>query len=150
MSQKSLIDHPVLNPAAHNPDNVPLDKVPEFHRFIRPDQVDGLWHKGSMFWNCTVQEFQYGTHNDLSDGAFHLESCSIIERFVLSPADYVNADGTVCPQCESKDLTATAEAEPSGVNMFTPIKCDSCGASWTDVYTLSGFENFVPGKNDRA
>jgi hypothetical protein len=55
--------------------------------------------------------------------------------------EYVKACGLQCPACKSKELQCDTPQQDGAV-IHQNIDCLSCGAYWTDLYTLSGFSNF--------
>ena len=66
----------------------------------------------------------------------------------LSPSQYVKGLGLSCPCCQAQ------EGEGSSWDYETPfvwqkVTCLNCGASWTDFYQLTGYENLTSGKGER-
>ena len=60
---------------------------------------------------------------------------------MLSQKEYAAKGGLVCPHCGSKDLVGhQVDLDVNGV--FQEVTCQACGAMWTDVYKLTGFDNF--------
>lgn len=54
---------------------------------------------------------------------------------------YVKNSGSYCPNCQSTELEGIGEINADGDWMSSEIKCNNCGARWTDIYTLSGYDN---------
>lgn len=52
---------------------------------------------------------------------------------------YISSGGTICPFCESKELTGYAITIEDGQATQTII-CESCNKSWTDIYKLVDIE----------
>lgn len=55
------------------------------------------------------------------------------------PKEYAAAWGTRCPHCDGNDLSGEQFTVEEG-KAWQPIKCHGCGASWNDLYTLTGYE----------
>ena len=56
----------------------------------------------------------------------------------LTDAEYVATLGTRCPVCQSTRLDG-GSVEIDGTAASQEIWCMNCGASWTDIYTLTGY-----------
>ena len=59
----------------------------------------------------------------------------------MSSAEYVAAEGTMCPVCKSHELEGE-ESEFGGqaVDEATmKVQCVRCNAEWVDVYKLIGY-----------
>ena len=56
----------------------------------------------------------------------------------LTDAEYVATLGTRCPVCQSTRLDG-GFVEIDGATASQEIRCMNCGASWTDIYTLTGY-----------
>lgn len=52
---------------------------------------------------------------------------------------YAHIGGVECPVCSSTVLKPTDDLVSEGRKAYQSIECSSCGASWVDEYTLSGF-----------
>jgi hypothetical protein len=59
---------------------------------------------------------------------------------MLSPKEYAERQGAVCPVCGSKNIVAGNGETRSDIRTEN-IDCNGCGASWTDIFTLSGYDN---------
>lgn len=59
-------------------------------------------------------------------------------------AEYVLHAGCVCPVCGSDDVVSDG---PDGEYDYNKIgmrcHCDSCDATWDEIYTLTGYDNLV-------
>ena len=55
--------------------------------------------------------------------------------------EYVKNGSGKCPACGSDDVVRW-EATVNGTTMRQEVCCGECDANWTDVYKLSGFDNF--------
>lgn len=65
----------------------------------------------------------------------------------LSPEGYAATGGHVCPACAGRDLASGRIAIPGGVQYLTrQAACENCGATWTAVYELTGYEGLVAPK----
>lgn len=58
----------------------------------------------------------------------------------LTPVEYADRGGCVCPRCGSSDLSGQFISIDEG-GAHQPMHCDACGANWVDTYTLSGYVN---------
>ena len=50
---------------------------------------------------------------------------------------YVKKGGSICPYCESYDITVDGNPLFDANYVSQDVKCDDCGSEWRDVYTLS-------------
>ena len=58
-------------------------------------------------------------------------------------------DFNQCPNCRSKEVEGDS-FEAGSRDAWQEVKCLSCGASWLELYTLSGYDNlWVPGKEQK-
>lgn len=51
---------------------------------------------------------------------------------------YIESKGQVCPVCNKKYTVEGGSVEMDGDKAYQEVTCTSCGASWTDIYTLTG------------
>lgn len=58
----------------------------------------------------------------------------------LTDAEYVATLGTNCPVCQSTQLEGSS-VDIDGGFASQEIWCKTCGASWNDTYTLTGYTN---------
>ena len=58
----------------------------------------------------------------------------------LTNAEYVAALGTNCPVCQSTQLEGSS-VDIDGGTASQEIWCKTCGASWNDTYTRTGYTN---------
>ena len=58
----------------------------------------------------------------------------------LAGAEYVAKLGTNCPVCQSTQLEGSS-VDIDGGAASQEIRCKTCGASWNDIYTLTGYTN---------
>lgn len=56
----------------------------------------------------------------------------------VSEAQYVEAEGGICPICEGNDLYC-GSVDIEGRRAFQEITCQNCGTNWLDVYELGGY-----------
>ena len=62
----------------------------------------------------------------------------------ISVKKYVASGGVVCPFCLESNLHG-GDIDVDEGRALQNIDCHSCGASWTDVYTLTGIDNAEKG-----
>jgi hypothetical protein len=60
----------------------------------------------------------------------------------LTDKEYVAKDGGACPNCRGGDVTSS-DQRIDGPGGHTDCECATCGATWTDHYTLVGYSNLV-------
>ena len=58
----------------------------------------------------------------------------------LTDAEYVAKLGTCCPVCRGTDVEG-GPVEIDGGSASQEIRCNTCGASWNDTYTLTGYND---------
>ena len=58
----------------------------------------------------------------------------------LSDADYVKTKGNHCPRCRGVQIQG-GEIEIGGKEAVQEVTCSDCGASWSDIYALVGYED---------
>ena len=56
----------------------------------------------------------------------------------LTDAEYAAKLGTNCPVCQSTHFDG-GSVEIDGATASQEIWCKTCGASWNDTYTLTGY-----------
>ena len=60
---------------------------------------------------------------------------------LINNYNYVKNSGQQCPSCEAYEVTTTDHVETDGGFGWQEVRCDSCEATWQDVYTLTGYDN---------
>lgn len=60
---------------------------------------------------------------------------------MMTEEEYVKKQGLYCPNCESYEITG------GSLNVYAElcyqnITCSVCGASWMDVYELTGYTEY--------
>ena len=65
----------------------------------------------------------------------------------LTDAEYVATLGTNCPVCQSTQLEGSS-VDIDGGGASQDIYCKTCGASWTDTYTRTGYTNLDTSECD--
>ena len=60
---------------------------------------------------------------------------------IMTQFEYKLESGAKCPVCRSEDVRSTDQLEHQGEWVSQDVVCNNCGASWTDEFTLSGFNN---------
>ena len=68
------------------------------------------------------------------------------KRKPMSEAEYVAASGAGCPCCRSFNVEGVGCMESRDEVMVNSLECFHCGATWDDVFSLSGYENLKPGR----
>lgn len=62
-------------------------------------------------------------------------------------SEYLEDVGNICPFCQSNDLQCSRiEVDSGGAGQ--DIECGGCGATWTDLYTLSDIVNINEGSKE--
>ena len=56
---------------------------------------------------------------------------------------YVKDGGVKCPACSSRYITGTGNSNADGDWHSETVECESCGATWDDIYTLSGYDGLA-------
>lgn len=64
----------------------------------------------------------------------------------IKPEEYAKQGGYLCPMCKSNKACPIGELTSSFTSAWQDIKCTVCGATWTDCYTLIGFDDLKVGK----
>ncbi len=64
---------------------------------------------------------------------------------IKTPETYAASKGARCPVCNSDELEAGEMEIPDYGTTYQPVKCNGCGASWNDKYTITGYENLELG-----
>lgn len=63
---------------------------------------------------------------------------------MIESEDY---EGEQCPNCESRDINGDTIESSSATEALRKVNCDECGATWTEIYVVSGYCNLeVPEK----
>jgi len=60
----------------------------------------------------------------------------------LTNEKYVAHGALICPSCESMNIESGA-VENDCATAWASVKCHDCGATWDDVYALTGYENLI-------
>jgi formate dehydrogenase maturation protein FdhE len=59
----------------------------------------------------------------------------------LTPKLYVDKfRAAVCPVCMSNHIESDIP-DMDGSTGSAPVRCNDCGATWTDIISVSGYEN---------
>ena len=66
----------------------------------------------------------------------------------MTNEEYVALHGNVCPNCNTggKNLETTDGDISAGVG-WQRIQCSKCGATWTENYSISGFDDLEVPKS---
>lgn len=60
---------------------------------------------------------------------------------MLTSTEYaVDRGGSVCPVCESEDISA-GTLEVDGTQVWSTVTCAACESKWDDVFTLQYYTN---------
>ena len=65
----------------------------------------------------------------------------------LSNQEYLLKRGQICPVCRDRDGLSGGFIEVDIDQASQDVTCYSCGASWTDVYTLSWYKDLQEGED---
>lgn len=63
-----------------------------------------------------------------------------MEKKPLTRQQYLKAQGLKCPQCHADGVEGN-DVEINAGRAFQNCNCTSCGATWTDCYDLTGYDN---------
>ena len=69
----------------------------------------------------------------------------------LTDKQYVASAGQKCPNCHKAEdnVQAEGQAEMDGNIGYQGCSCSECGATWTDIIEVTGYDNlFVPDNKD--
>jgi len=56
-------------------------------------------------------------------------------------------DGSKCPKCHCENINGGA-IEPEGASTaYRNCDCNDCGATWTEILTVTGFDNLSTENN---
>lgn len=61
----------------------------------------------------------------------------------LSPEGYAATGGRVCPCCGAGRLAGDLYQARAAWTLTQAVTCRACHATWTAVYTLSGYEDLA-------
>jgi len=64
---------------------------------------------------------------------------------LLTEEKYVKYSGGICPACRKNTITSDS-IEAEGSSAWANCRCSSCGAEWTDHYTLTGYGELTKGE----
>lgn len=59
------------------------------------------------------------------------------ENIKAKVSEYVQAGGSFCPECGSRNITCRGDWNADGLLVTTTVDCDSCDHEWGEVYTLT-------------
>ena len=60
---------------------------------------------------------------------------------VKSQEQYIQDRGINCPFCNSTEILSEA-LQVSGITAWADVTCHACKKTWTDLFTLTGFNSF--------
>lgn len=60
----------------------------------------------------------------------------------LTNKQYVKKIGLVCPVCRGEDIEG-GPIEVDAGTAWQPIKCNTCGSTWNDLYNLMGYSDLA-------
>ena len=75
---------------------------------------------------------------------FSVTSYYGLTKRITPPADHAAGCGARCPACASSQTTWQGGTWREQ-RLRQLVTCDTCGATWRDVFTLSGYENLELG-----
>lgn len=67
---------------------------------------------------------------------------------MLTNEEYVKFKGIRCPNCRDNKVQATNYDKSGAEILLQDCQCSTCGATWVDVYTLTGYDNLEIKEND--
>jgi hypothetical protein len=119
-------------------------------------------------WECEQDHFFVGTNEQVAvaesaDALEHIQSLApklrgdditaVLNTIICDtqmPAykkKYLEKSGSLCPFCESKDITS-GPVQTDGPVGWADVECEGCGASWQDVWSLIDITE-AKGKNGK-
>jgi hypothetical protein len=66
----------------------------------------------------------------------------------MSPEGYAAAGGNSCPVCASDRLSGDRYQAKAVQTITQSVACHACGATWTAVYELTGYEQLDAPQED--
>jgi transcription elongation factor Elf1 len=66
----------------------------------------------------------------------------------LTSDEYVLKEGMTCPSCGHTGCVEGERLDVDASGAWQNCSCNSCGAEWTDSYTLSGYDNLTEGETE--
>ncbi|MBC8738492.1 hypothetical protein F6X40_17095 [Paraburkholderia sp. UCT31] len=63
----------------------------------------------------------------------------------MTDSQYVARRGCRCPACGSNSVVSRGRLEGEGGGAGQNVECRECGASWTDLYALTGYSDLEGG-----
>ena len=63
-----------------------------------------------------------------------------------SDEQYIKTSGLQCPACEAYEVTTIDRVETDDGSAWQEVNCDSCKATWQDIYKLTGYDNLEIAK----
>ena len=69
------------------------------------------------------------------------------EDELLTNQEYLIKRGQICPVCRDRDSLSGGFIEVDGHKATQDVTCYACGASWTDVYTLTCYAYLQEGED---
>ena len=61
-----------------------------------------------------------------------------------TPTQYANSNDTLCPGCNSPHVNSTGALEYAAEEIIKDVYCEDCGATWQEIYTITGYRCFKP------
>ena len=65
----------------------------------------------------------------------------------MTPESYLEHEGSLCPVCRSDKVRAGGPEPTSTIQVIRGASCETCEATWTDVYGLENYDNLFD-RND--
>ncbi len=59
----------------------------------------------------------------------------------LTQKQYMKNRGIRCPACDTSKVETTDNGQLNAGGGVQGCMCVTCGATWTDIYTLTGYDN---------
>jgi hypothetical protein len=135
----------IANSAAPNDVSLLLLKIEELKTTL--EYISKANESGDANESCTCIEDCVAAANGALSKLNSSNLNSLVPQFIsgnesqsLEPSHYLESGGDVCPVCGSHDLDAH-RLEVDGSQAWGRVECGSCGASWSDVFKLVGYED---------
>jgi len=68
--------------------------------------------------------------------------------YALTGKEYMKRKGTECPYCESNEIDGVGNTEQDGDTIWVDMRCNLCGAEWSDFFRLAGYSGADPVEQD--
>lgn len=59
----------------------------------------------------------------------------------MTQKEYVSIGGSKCPHCSSSNILTDNGIQADAGHAWQDVSCDDCGATWQDIWLLTGYDN---------